>query len=142
MSQVKRFVVKLPPDATPSIRRALRILGDPYSVKIDLERQGMLEFSSSSPSYALLKISLICPSAVIRERKNGMEQEVSDAFPEWVEDTFVCPSKNCITAQPKEPTKARFKVVSVNPPKIQCYYCGRYIDQGALASQLSQDSGL
>jgi aspartate carbamoyltransferase regulatory subunit len=142
LSQVKSFVVKLPPEAAPLIRRALNSLGDQYSVKIDLETQDLLEFSSSSPSHALLRIALLYPSAVIRERINGMEQEVSDGFPEWVEDMFTCSNKNCITAQPKEPTKPRFQIVSVNPPKILCYYCGRYVDQGALVSQISQDSGL
>jgi aspartate carbamoyltransferase regulatory subunit len=136
MPQIRTFVLKLPPDLTPTIRRALNTLPDPYSVKIDLEKDDTIEFSGSSPSYALLKISLLSPSAVIRERKSGMDQEVLDPFPDWIEDTFTCSNKNCITGQPKEPTKPKFQIISVYPPKIQCYYCGRYIDQAALASQL------
>ncbi len=121
----------------PLVRRALNLLNDPNSIQIELENENMIQFSSSSPSYALLKISLLAPSAVVRERKNGMEQEVGDSTPEWVEDLFSCSNKNCITAQPKEPTKPRFKIVSLNPAKIQCYYCGRYIDPNALSAELS-----
>jgi aspartate carbamoyltransferase regulatory subunit len=137
MQKSRNFVVKLPPETTPSVRRALNGLTGTNSVKINFEKDNVIEFSSTSPAYALLKISVLSPTAVVRERKSGMEKEVSDSFPEWIDGMVTCSNKNCITSQPKEPTKPRFKVVSIRPPKIQCYYCGRYVDQVALVSQLS-----
>ncbi|MDH2900313.1 MAG: hypothetical protein PXY39_05030 [archaeon] len=137
MQETKSFVVKLPPEGAPSIRRSLNALTNVHSVKIELEKGDVIEFSSTSPSYALLKIAVLSPTAVIRERKNGMEKEVPDIFPELIEGIVTCSNKNCITAQPKEPTKPKFKVVSIKPPKIQCFYCGRYIEQASLISQLA-----
>jgi aspartate carbamoyltransferase regulatory subunit len=137
MLETRSFVVKLPVEKTASIRRALDLLTDAHSVKIELEKDDVIEFSSSSPEYALLKIRLLSPTAVVRERKNGMEKEVSENLPEWIEGMIKCPNKNCITAQPKEPTKPKFKVLSTRPPKLQCFYCGRYVGLESLFSQLT-----
>ena len=137
MQGTKSFVVKLPPEGATTIRRSLNALTNVHSVKIELEKGDLIEFSSTSPAYALLKIAVLSPTAVIRERKNGMEKEVPDIFPELIEGIVMCSNKNCITVQPKEPTNPRFKVVSIKPPKIQCFYCGRYIEQSSLVSQLA-----
>ncbi len=137
MVEERNFVVKSPQDTTSVIRRALNSLTGNNSVIITLEKDDRIEFSASFPAYAMLKIKILSPTSVIREKKNGMEQEVSDDLPDWVEGILSCPNKNCITSQPKEPTKPKFKIASINPAKLQCYYCGRYVDPTVLVAQLA-----
>jgi aspartate carbamoyltransferase regulatory subunit len=138
MPEIRNFVVKLPKEKTATIRKALSKLTGAHSIKVETEQNGMIEFSTNFPEYALFEIGLLSPTAVITEKKNGMESELHESLPIWIEEGIVtCPNKNCITAQPKEPTKPRFKVISTKPPKVQCFYCGRYIDPAVLVSQLS-----
>jgi aspartate carbamoyltransferase catalytic subunit len=48
---------------------------------------------------------------------------------DWAEEAATkCPNKNCITSQPKEPTRPRFRVARKDPLTKQCYYCGRYFE--------------
>jgi aspartate carbamoyltransferase regulatory subunit len=139
MSQQQRnFVLKAPHDRLPILRRGLNSLGGDYAVSIKFERDEYIEFSCLNPGYAILKIKILSPASIVRERKNGLEVDVQDATPEWVGDLLSCPNKNCITGQPKEPTKRKFRVVSTNPPKIQCYFCGRYVDPATLDGQLTK----
>lgn len=134
--QQRNFVLKAPHDKMPMIRRALNSLTNDNGVAITFEKDDFMEFSSASPAYAMFKIKILSPSSVLREQKNGMEVDIPDKFPEWIENMLSCPNRNCITAQPKEPTRPKFRTVSINPPKIQCYYCGRYVDQSSLEGQL------
>lgn len=134
----RRFVVKAPHEVTTKVRRALSSLTNGHGVKITLEKDDLIEFSSSSPSYAIFEIRVLSPSSVLRETRSGMEQDVPNDLPEWVEGILSCQNKNCITAQPKEPAMPKFKVVSIYPPKVQCYYCGRYVDQSSLEAQLAK----
>ncbi len=136
--QQRTFVLKAPHNKMPTIRRALNSLSNENQVAITLEKDDFMEFTSASPAYAMFKIKILSPSSVLRERKNGMEMDIPDKIFEWIEDMLSCPNKNCITAQPKEPTTPKFRVVSISPPKIQCYYCGRYIDQSSLEAQLAK----
>jgi aspartate carbamoyltransferase regulatory subunit len=133
----RNFVVSLPAGGTASVLRSLKSATDYVNAKVDWKKGDVLEFSSSAPDFVLLKIKLIYPSAVIKEKIQGKEQIVSNGLPtEWIEGIVSCPNKNCVTAQPKEPSKPRFKIVSSNPPTLQCYYCGRYMDHVAILAQL------
>jgi aspartate carbamoyltransferase regulatory subunit len=137
MSETRNFVVKkLPIDKTSTVSRVLKKLAGAHALKIAAEMEDEIEFTANDPRYAFFEISVIAPSAVIKERKDGIESDVSEDLPIWIEGLLGCSNRNCITAQPKEPTKAKFKVITARPPKVQCFYCGRYVDSAYLISKL------
>ncbi len=75
-------------------------------------------------------IALIAPTATINivedfEVKKKFRVEV----PEIIEGIFRCPNPTCITAKQGEPIKPRFRVVSRNPLRLQCEYCGTIITE-------------
>lgn len=47
-----------------------------------------------------------------------------------------CPNPNCITAQPREPVRAGFWIISTDPPRLQCNYCERYVEGELARAQL------
>jgi aspartate carbamoyltransferase regulatory subunit len=80
------------------------------------------------------KISLIAPRAsinIVREYEVAEKHYVQ--LPDMVEGIVRCSNPNCITNQ-AEPVKSAFKVVSKDPPRLQCGYCDRVITD--IAAQL------
>ena len=74
-------------------------------------------------------IALIAPTATINIIK---EYEVVQKFkvtvPDRVEGLIRCKNPRCITNQPREPIKPAFKVISKDPLKLMCEYCGTIHD--------------
>lgn len=95
--------------------------------------------SISDSKDLLLKIRLACPSVEIEDRSSGSAVEVPKVpVGTWIEGRIIsCPNKNCVTVQPKEPTKPKYRIVSWKPVTLQCFYCGRYINEDAIVEQLS-----
>jgi aspartate carbamoyltransferase regulatory subunit len=136
MTQERIFVVRSLDGSTPIVRKGLNTLKGDSQPKIILQKEDLIEFSVSKPEYALFVIGILSPTSVIKERIGGVEYEVKERAPVWIEGVISCTNKNCITAQPRETARPKFKVVSLIPSKVQCYYCGRYVDQNMLSSDL------
>ncbi|MGI0080425.1 MAG: hypothetical protein ACRECH_12475 [Nitrososphaerales archaeon] len=142
MTDERTFTVELPGGATYSILRSLRDKTTSLSAKVDWKGKDRVEFtcqaSGSSLEELFLKIKLVYPEALIKERKQGQEVAVSE-WPagRWIEKMISCPNKNCVSAQPREPSNPKLKIVSWNPVNLQCNYCGRYIDHATIIGQLS-----
>lgn len=39
-----------------------------------------------------------------------------------------CSNPNCITNQPNEPVRSKFKIVSKENLLLRCFYCTRYLE--------------
>ena len=48
-----------------------------------------------------------------------------------------CANPNCITNQPNEPVRSKFKIVSRDELLFRCFYCKRYLEA---KNQLKQPS--
>jgi aspartate carbamoyltransferase regulatory subunit len=84
------------------------------------------------------KIALIAPSATINIIKDyAVVEKVKVQVPALIEGLLKCANPNCITNQPREPVKSRFKVSSVRPLKLVCEYCGTELNQDDAIRQLT-----
>lgn len=84
------------------------------------------------------KISLIAPSATVNVIKN---YEVIKKFkvkpPAMIEGIIRCPNPTCISRKSREPIRPKFKIISTNPIKLQCVYCGSIISEDEIIEQLT-----
>lgn len=74
----------------------------------------MQQISILSPN---ARISLIDNYKVIEKKKVKL--------PQIIERLILCQNKTCISNSEKEPISTEFKVLEVQPLKIQCIYCER-----------------
>ncbi len=73
-------------------------------------------------------IALIAPTATINIIENfSVVSKYRVEVPEVIEDILRCPNPTCITNKEGEPIKSRFRVVSREPLRIQCTYCGSFV---------------
>lgn len=85
------------------------------------------------------RIALIAPTATINIiRDYEVYKKLKVEIPEVIEEILKCGNPTCITNQPREPVKPRFKLVCRAPVKLQCVYCGRYIERGEIEKQLTR----
>ncbi|RLF04407.1 MAG: aspartate carbamoyltransferase regulatory subunit [Thermoprotei archaeon] len=85
------------------------------------------------------KIALIAPSATINIiRDYEVVEKVRVRVPERIEGLLKCVNPNCITNQPREPIKPRFKVASLRPLKLVCEYCGAELGQEDIIAQFTK----
>ncbi len=74
------------------------------------------------------KIALIAPRAtinIIRDYEVVEKHQVE--LPDELVGIVRCSNPTCIS-NAREPIASRFKVISKDPPRIVCYYCGREPD--------------
>jgi len=75
-------------------------------------------------------IALIAPTATINIIENFLVvSKYRVEIPEVIEGILRCPNPTCISNKGGEPIRSRFKVVSREPLKIQCVYCGSFVDK-------------
>jgi Aspartate carbamoyltransferase regulatory chain, metal binding domain len=131
LSESRSFTVEIPGKDTMLVLGILRDETDYLTSSVDWSGTARIEFSSKAAPPLLIKIQLVSPEASIRERRAGKDYPIDLVPPNTIieDPVIICPNKNCVTAQPKEPTKPSFRVVSWKPPILQCSYCGRYIDE-------------
>ncbi|AFH42272.1 aspartate carbamoyltransferase regulatory subunit [Fervidicoccus fontis] len=73
-------------------------------------------------------ISLIAPSATVNIVENfEVVKKYKVSLPDRVEGLLKCPNMTCITNERNESIKTKFKVLSRDPLKLQCEYCGTII---------------
>lgn len=85
------------------------------------------------------KLTLIAPTATINIIRN---YEVVEKRPVKLPDRIIgilrCINPGCITRQPMEHVSSKFTVVSKNPLRLECEYCGRYLEEEEVLKQLTQ----
>lgn len=81
-------------------------------------------------------IALIAPAATINIiRSYDVVRKENVELPETIEGIVKCSNPNCITNQPGENAKPKFKVISKEPLILQCTYCERYTTKNDVLNQ-------
>lgn len=81
------------------------------------------------------KVALIAPTATINIVKGYMvTKKFRVSIPSEIYGLISCPNPTCITR--KEKIKPVFKVISKDPLKLQCDYCGTYVNKNEVIRQL------
>jgi len=81
------------------------------------------------------KVALVAPTATINIVKDfTVVKKFRVDLPSEIRGIISCPNPTCITRREKiEPV---FKVISKNPLKLKCDYCGTYINKKEVIKQL------
>ena len=88
------------------------------------------------------KIALIAPTATINIiRDYSVAEKIKVKVPSRIEGILRCINPVCISRQPREPIKPRFKVISLRPLRIKCEYCGAELSQEDVIHQLTRGTG-
>lgn len=81
------------------------------------------------------RISLISPDATINIiREYEVKNKVRVSLPKAIEDTVACINPNCIT-NAGEPIVPIFDVVSKEPLRLRCTYCGKFLEEKEVLDQ-------
>lgn len=84
------------------------------------------------------KISLVAPTATINIIRNyEVVEKRKVELPERVEGIIRCVNPNCVTNAPREAVRPIFKVLSREPLKLACEYCGEYLTEEDVIAQLA-----
>lgn len=73
-------------------------------------------------------IALVAPTAtvnIIEDFKVVEKHKVS--IPNEIVGVLVCPNPTCVSNKKGEPIKSRFRVLSRDPLRLQCEYCGTIV---------------
>ncbi|RUM47151.1 MAG: aspartate carbamoyltransferase regulatory subunit [Hyperthermus sp.] len=88
------------------------------------------------------KIALVAPEATINIVEDYVVVKKHRVkLPEVIENILACVNPTCITRQPREHVKPRFRVVSRRPLRLQCIYCGSFIEEDYVIRQLEVHRG-
>ena len=82
-------------------------------------------------------IALIAPTATINIVKGFsvvLKRRVE--VPAVVEGLLRCPNPNCVTNSPREPLRPRFELISREPLRFRCSYCGDELSGEDIVKQL------
>jgi len=86
------------------------------------------------------EIALIAPTATINIVKDFRVLEKRRVqVPGEIKGLLRCPNPNCITNTKREPIETRFKLVSIAPLKLKCYYCEDIITEEQVIQQLVRE---
>ncbi len=81
------------------------------------------------------KVALVAPTATINIIKDyAVVKKFRVSIPDEIRGIISCPNPTCITR--REQIEPRFKVISRNPLKLQCEYCGTYVNREEVIQQL------
>ena len=81
------------------------------------------------------RIALIAPQATINIVRNfKVVEKVVVALPKVIEDIVKCNNPACISNS-SEPITTKFRVETVNPLMLKCYYCGYILEETDLLKQ-------
>lgn len=84
------------------------------------------------------KISLIAPTATINIVRNyEVAEKRKVELPSRLVGTLKCMNPNCITNFPRESVKPIFTLLSREPLRMVCEYCGEYLTEEEIIEQLS-----
>ncbi|MCI4407659.1 MAG: aspartate carbamoyltransferase regulatory subunit [Thermofilum sp.] len=86
------------------------------------------------------EIALIAPTATINIVKDFRVLEKRRVqVPEEIKGLLRCPNPNCITNTKREPIVTKFKLVSITPLKLKCYYCEDIVTEEQVIQQLVRE---
>ena len=86
------------------------------------------------------EIALIAPTATINIVKDFRVLEKRRVqVPGEIKGLLRCPNPNCITNTKREPIETRFKLVSIAPLKLKCYYCEDIVTEEQVTQQLVRE---
>ena len=86
------------------------------------------------------EIALIAPTATINIVKDFRVLEKSRVqVPGEIKGLLRCPNPNCVTNTKREPIETRFKLVSIAPLKLKCYYCEDIVTEEQVIQQLVRE---
>ncbi len=84
------------------------------------------------------KISLIAPTATINIIRNyEVVEKRKVELPSRVIGILRCMNPNCVTNVPRESVKPKFALLSRDPLRMVCEYCGEYLTEEEIIEQLS-----
>lgn len=87
------------------------------------------------------KIALVAPKATINIIENySITRKWRVSLPELIENIVRCTNPTCVTRQPREPVKPRFRVLQREPLLLQCVYCGTIIGVDEVEKQLAGEA--
>jgi aspartate carbamoyltransferase regulatory subunit len=86
------------------------------------------------------EIALIAPTATINIVKDFRVLEKRRVqVPGEIKGLLRCPNPNCITNTKREPIETKFKLVSITPLKLKCYYCEDIVTEEQVIQQLVRE---
>jgi aspartate carbamoyltransferase regulatory subunit len=86
------------------------------------------------------EIALIAPTATINIVKDFRVLEKRRVqVPGEIKGLLRCPNPNCVTNTKREPIETRFKLVSIAPLKLKCYYCEDIVTEEQVIQQLVRE---
>ncbi len=85
------------------------------------------------------KIALVAPTATINiVRDYAVIDKYKVSLPDRIVGIIKCTNPTCISRKENEPVAPTFKVISRNPVKLQCEYCGTYVTSEDIVAQLTK----
>ncbi|MCC5998152.1 MAG: aspartate carbamoyltransferase regulatory subunit [Thermofilum sp.] len=86
------------------------------------------------------EIALIAPTATINIVKDFRVLEKRRVqVPGEIKGLLRCPNPNCVTNTKREPIETKFKLVSITPLKLKCYYCEDIVTEEQVIQQLVRE---
>jgi aspartate carbamoyltransferase regulatory subunit len=86
------------------------------------------------------EIALIAPTATINIVKDFRVLEKRRVqVPGEIKGLLRCPNPYCITNTKREPIETKFKLVSITPLKLKCYYCEDIVTEEQVIQQLVRE---
>jgi len=86
------------------------------------------------------EIALIAPTATINIVKDFRVLEKRRVqVPGEIKGLLRCPNPNCVTNTKREPIETKFKLVSITPLKLKCYYCEDIVTEEQVTQQLVRE---
>lgn len=87
----------------------------------------------------LNKIALIAPNATINIIKDyEIVEKYRVNLPDKIENVVRCSNPMCITNSDREAVTPTFNVVSREPIRLKCIYCGRYTEFNDIIKQFTE----
>ena len=84
------------------------------------------------------KLTLIAPTATVNIIKDySVVEKRRVSIPDRIVGIVRCINPNCVTRKENEPVKSSFTVVDKSPLRLRCDYCGRYVTELDIITQLT-----
>ncbi|MEL9940127.1 MAG: aspartate carbamoyltransferase regulatory subunit [Ignisphaera sp.] len=84
-------------------------------------------------------IALLAPNATINIIEDfAVIEKYKVSLPNVITDVLRCPNPTCITNKKGEHVRTRFKLLSKEPLKLQCEYCGTVISESEVAKLVAR----
>ncbi len=102
-------------------------------------RKDIVKLENFYPKFDdITKIALVAPTATINTiRDYEVVQKGQVEVPKLIEGILRCPNPTCISRKSGEPVTSKFILVSRQPLRLRCYYCGSELTEDDVSKQLT-----